>query len=146
MNSYLNTFYSKLPLSVILIIFEYEGLAKENYDKFIKMFKKILLSAKYYRLAVKSYNDDNCNCLHFKSIARLNCRENYKYILAAQKYTLFCNCENHCCIKFIYNKTKGYNCGCHDKKTYGVSYAYHINGGKKILIRTDKNGFCVKII
>jgi hypothetical protein len=154
MNSQLNSslkypfdaLYSKLPETVMLIIFEFEGLAKENNDKFIKMFKKILLSTKYYSLAFRSahqYHD--MLSLRLKSIPGLNYRETYKYILSAEKHILFCYCQQDCCIKFMYDKKNKYVCGCHENKSGGITHIYHINGGKKIYIRSEKTGFCVKI-
>jgi hypothetical protein len=136
--------YYKFPKSVILIIFEFEGLAKENYDKFIKMFKNILLSSQYYTQAFRSaysYND-----LRLKCVPSLNYRETYKFILNAKKHITFCECQQCCCIKFMYDKKYKYVCGCHEKKSGGLTYIYHINGGKKIYIRLEKTGFCVKNI
>jgi hypothetical protein len=137
--------YSKLPETVILIIFEFEGLTKENNDKFIKMFKDILLSKKYYSLAFRTsyqYDDD----IHLKSVPSLNKIETYKYILRAKKHISFCECKHNCCIKFMYDINKKYICGCHEKKSGGISYIFHLNAGKKIYIRTENTGFCVKII
>lgn len=136
--------YSKLPETVILIIFEFEGLAKENNDKFIKMFKNILLSKKYYSLALRtSYQYDDFS---LKSVPSLNNRETYKYILNAKKHISFCECHYTCCIKFMYYINKKYICGCHENKSGGISYIFHLNTGKKIYIRTENTGFCVKII
>jgi hypothetical protein len=144
MNSHLNILYSKLPASVILIIFEYEGLAKENNDKFVKLFKKILLSSQYYKQAFRtSYQYDD---FHLKSVPSLNKIEIYKYILRAKKHITFCGCQHNCCIKFMYDINKKYICGCHEKKSGGISYIFHLNSGKKICIRTENTGFCVKII
>jgi len=143
LNNLFKILNSKLPESVMLIIFEFEGLAKENNDKFIKMFKNILLSIKYFRLAFRSSNSYE---VRLKGIPSLNCREIYNYILRAKKHISFCDCQHICCIKFMYDLKKPYICGCHEKKSGGISYIFHINGGKKIYIRVENTGFCVKII
>jgi hypothetical protein len=137
-----------LPSDVLIIIFEFEGFAKENTNKFLKQFKQILKSQKYYSFAFRSsYHDDYDYGPRICSVPLLNIKENYKYLLNYKKAISFCNCETPCCYQFHYNRKISYNCGCHEKKPGGVSYIYCLDrtGDKKITIRVEKTGFCVKI-
>lgn len=139
---------AQLPNDILAIIFEFEGFAKENYNIFLKEFKKILESKIYYNLAFRvSYNDklDGVSC-YLRSIPLLKIKENFKFLLNHKKTLSYCNCDTPCCYRFHYENQLGYSCGCHEKKTYGVSYTYPINRtNQKITIRVEKTGFCVKI-
>lgn len=135
-----------LPNDILIHIFEFEGFAKENHNKFLKQFSKILESQKYYSFAFTSSYDDNYGP-YLRSVPGLNIKENYKYLLNHKKSVSFCNCKTPCCYQFHYNKQIPYICGCHEKIPGGISYIYCLNNrvDKKITIRLEKTGFCVKI-
>jgi hypothetical protein len=136
-----------LPKEILIIIFEFEGLNKIIHDKFLKEFKKILDIERHYRLAYRAsyYNDD----FYVRAVKGLKVKEKYKFILNCKNRVSFCSCLKPCCYRFQYNNdTEKYICGCHAKNTCGVSYSYSIGQRQKqkITVRTEKTGFCVKIL
>lgn len=147
-NNKMNKFImSILPTDVCVLIFEYEGEAKKNNEKFLKEFNKILEIQKYYGLAFRlprMYDDDSFGCV-LRSIPLLNTSSIYKFILNQKKRVSYCNCGEACCYQFHYEPNKQYICGCHEKKSIGgLSYTYpYLN--KKLSIRKESTGFCVKI-
>jgi hypothetical protein len=132
-----------LPSDVLSLIFEFEGIAKENYDKIIKEFQKILKTKKMYDLAFKIpeiYDDMflmRVSCLHTTPI--------YKFILNQKKISSTCQCSEPCCFRFQYYNQTSYNCRCHEKKESGINYSYYLNRKEKISIIQQETGFCVKI-
>jgi hypothetical protein len=79
----------------------------------------------------------------------LSIKEKYKFILNCKKRVSFCSCcVKPCCYRFQYNDTGKYICGCHANNTCGVSYSYYLGQRQKqkITVRTEKTGFCVKIV
>jgi len=133
-----------LPFDVLQLIFDFEGLAKENYDIFLKKFKNILKSKECHDKMLWFYHDDKMFCRSIVPMYRGN-PPIYKYILALQKKVSFCDCDTPCCYIFQYKNTDKYTCGCHEQNNSGsISYIFYVNNKEKISIRTEKEGFCCK--
>lgn len=133
-----------LPSDVLVLIFEFEGSAKENYNIILKEFKKILEIKNCYNLAfqiLQSYDDR----FYLRQIPSLHTTSTYKFILNQKKVSSFCNCKEPCCYQFHYQNDKKYICNCHEKKERGIVYYYGLNKKEKLAIRPDQTGFCVKI-
>jgi len=132
-----------LPSEIVFIIFEFEGSQKENYNKTLKEFQKILESRKLYKLAFKlpkSYGD-----YILRQVPLIHSTPMYKFILNQKKVISKCDCIEPCCYRFQYSNQTSYSCGCHEKKEAGIVYSYYVNTKEKLSIRKEKTGFCVKI-
>ena len=142
-----NLFGRFLPSDIIILIFEFEGFAKKNAAKFLNEYNKIMDIKLYYILAfrIPSMWDDDLTSPLIKGIPLLNTSNNYKFILNQKKIVSYCKCNKVCCYQFHYNLNKNYKCSCHDKTSIGgLSYTYPYKN-KKLTIRKEKTGFCVKI-
>jgi hypothetical protein len=141
------SYFRVLPCDVLMLIFEFEGSAKENYNKVLNEFNKIMNIKLYYNLAfrIPSMWDDDLTSPIIKGIPLLNTSNNYKFILNQKKIVSYCKCNKACCYQFHYNLNKNYKCSCHDNISIGgLSYTYPYKN-KKLTIRKEKTGFCVKI-
>jgi hypothetical protein len=79
-----------LPSEIVFIIFEFEGSQKENYNKTLKEFQKILESRNLYKLAFKlpkSYGD-----YILRQVPLIHSTPMYKFILNQKKVISKCDC------------------------------------------------------
>jgi hypothetical protein len=132
-----------LPCDIVSLIFEFEGSQKENYNKILKEFQKILETRKLYKLAFnlpERYGD-----FILRKVPGIHSTPIYKFILNQNKVISKCECNEPCCYRFQYSNLTSYSCGCHEKKEAGLVYSYHVNNQEKLSIRKEKTGFCVKI-
>ena len=139
--------FKDLPLDVLLLILEFEGFAKENQQYFIKKFKKILEIERNYKLAyLPTYYYETFMSKHLKPIDGIYF--DYKFLLNYKKFSSFCVCEKPCCFSFQYYNEEKHHCGCHEKQhDNALVWKYiintHVTREKKLLIRTQKTGFCI---